>query len=154
MTILSKKAKEAIMAEMDIYEEPMPAVGIFWYDPEENELFGVNKKELTPQMIEAAAEKGIPYINYPHYHRPVWLKQRYAAAAKGEESKFAGDYSQTPRGRVAWSVDRFEVLVGSWARDIEDELRVLIKKHFALPDFEFRYDEHWDLGRGWIEDDF
>jgi len=39
-------------------------VGIFWYDPEDNTLFGVRKKELTPQMVEVAAEKGKPFINY------------------------------------------------------------------------------------------
>ena len=35
MTTLSHSEKEAIMADMKSFDEPMPAVGIFWYDPEE-----------------------------------------------------------------------------------------------------------------------
>ena len=39
-----------------------------------------------------------------------------------------------------------------WAEDIQDELTELINQHFALPFFEFVYDEHWDLGHGWSGD--
>ena len=44
------------------------------------------------------------------------------------------------------------VFVGQWAKDVEDELTALLEKYFALPYFEFRYDEHWDLGHGWSGD--
>ena len=44
------------------------------------------------------------------------------------------------------------VFVGKWAEDIQDELTELINQHFALPFFEFVYDEHWDLGHGWSGD--
>ena len=40
------------MEDMKSFDEQMPCVGIFWYDPEDNTLFGVRKKELTPQMVE------------------------------------------------------------------------------------------------------
>ena len=46
MTTLSQSEKEAIMADMKSFDEPMPAVGIFWYDTEEHDFFGVYKKEL------------------------------------------------------------------------------------------------------------
>ena len=133
-------------------DEPMPAVGIFWYDPEEHDLFGVYKKELTPRMIEDAAEKGLPFINYQTLHRQIWQKQYLHALAHHEPTKFTGEYAQVPRGRVCWCVDRFVVLVGSWAKDIEDELTTLVNKYFALPCCEFKYDEHWDLGHGWLGD--
>ncbi|MCR4665206.1 MAG: hypothetical protein K5660_07555, partial [Paludibacteraceae bacterium] len=64
MTTLSQSEKKAIMADMKSFDEPMPAVGIFWYDTEEHDFFGVYKKELTPKMVEEAADKGLPYINY------------------------------------------------------------------------------------------
>ena len=48
------------MNTISYFDEPLPAVGIFWYDPEAQDLFGVYKKELTPRMIEDAAEKGLP----------------------------------------------------------------------------------------------
>ena len=152
MTTLSHSEKEAIMADMKSFDEPMPAVGIFWYDPEEHDFFGVYKKELTPKMVEEAAEKGLPFINYQTLHRQIWQKQYFRALAKHEPTKFTGDYTQVPRGRVAWNIDRFIVFVGQWAKDKEDELTELIEKYFALPFFEFKYDEHWDLSHGWSGD--
>ena len=43
MTTLTHSEKEAIMKDMKSFDEPMPAVGIFWYDPEEHDFFGVYK---------------------------------------------------------------------------------------------------------------
>ena len=60
--------------------------------------------------------------------------------------------TQVPRGRVAWNIDKFIVLVGHWAEPILDELTTLIEEEFSLPYFEFVYDEHWDLGHGWSGD--
>ena len=67
-------------------------------------------------------------------------------------TKFTGDYTQIPRGRVAWNIDKFIVLVGKWAEENQEELTALINRYFALPYFEFVYDEHWDLGHGWSGD--
>ena len=64
------------MADMKSFDEQMPCVGIFWYDPEDNTLFGVRKKELTPQMVEEAAEKGKPFINYPQGGHKAAISQR------------------------------------------------------------------------------
>lgn len=141
MTTLSHSEKESIMKDMKSFDEPMPAVGIFWYDPEEHDFLGVYKKELTPKMVEDAAEKGLPFINYRTLHRQVWQKQYFRALAKHEPTKFSGDYTQVPRGRVAWNIDKFIVFVGQWAKDKEEELTELIEKYFALPYFEFKYDE-------------
>lgn len=116
MTTLSHSEKEAIMKDMKSFDEPMPAVGIFWYDPEEHDFFGVYKKELTPKMVEEAKAKEIKVINY---EKP--------------------DYIKDTKGRVAWSIDHFVVFVGQWAKDIEEELTALLEKYFALPYFEFRY---------------
>ena len=116
MTTLSHSEKEAIMADMKSFDEPMPAVGIFWYDPQEHDFFGVYKKELTPKMVEEAKANGIKVINY---EKP--------------------DHTKETKGRVAWSVDHFVVFVGQWAKDIEEELTALLDKYFALPYFEFRY---------------
>ena len=91
-------------------------------------------------------------FNYPHLHRQVWAKEYFKAQAKHEDTKFKGDYTQIPRGRVAWNIDKFIVLVGHWAEPILDELTTLIEEEFSLPYFEFVYDEHWDLGHGWSGD--
>ena len=52
------------MADIKAFDEQMPCIGIFWYDPEEHALCDVHKKELTPGMIEAAAKNDIHYIDY------------------------------------------------------------------------------------------
>lgn len=140
------------MADMASFDEEMPSVGIFWYDADEHDFFGVGKSELTPKMVEEAADKGLPFINYPHLHREVWAKEFFRAQATHEDTRFKGDYTQIPRGCVSWNIDKFIVFVGKWAEPVKDELTALIEQHFHLPYFEFVYDEHWDLGHGWSGD--
>ena len=131
MTQLNDKDHAAQMADMKSFDEPMPSVGIFWYDPADHSLFGVYKKEITPREVEDAAEKGVFFIQYPDRI----------------ESK-SGLYG----GCVVWNKDKFIVLVGHWAEPLLDELTELVEKEFSLPYFEFVYDEHWDLGHGWSGD--
>jgi hypothetical protein len=175
MTQLNDKDHAAQMADMKSFDEEMPSIGIFWYDPEDHSLFGVGKKELTPKMVEEARAKGVDVINYPESEygykaaiereesharmnssereqARVKLKEYFRAQAKNEETKFTGDYTQVPRGRVAWNVNKFIVLVGKWAEPVQDELTQLIEDTFHLPYFEFVYDHHWDLGHGWSGD--
>ena len=45
------------MSDMKSFDEQMPCIGIFWYDLADHEFFGVRKSELTPKMVEDAAEK-------------------------------------------------------------------------------------------------
>lgn len=121
MTQLSEKEHKAQMEDMKSFDEQMPCVGIFWYDPEDNTLFGVRKKELTPREVEEAAEKGEFFFSF--------------GESKAEE--FAG--------RIVWNKDKFVVLVGKWAESVQEELTRLVEAEFSLPYFEFEYDEH--LGR-------
>ena len=113
-------------------------------------------KQKTETCYDSAyrkgTQKGLPFINYPHLHRQVWAKEYFKAQAKHEETKFKGDYTQVPRGRVAWNIDKFIVLVGHWAEPLLDELTALVEEEFSLPYFEFVYDEHWDIGHGWSGD--
>ncbi len=152
MTRLNDKDHDAQMKDMASFDQQMPSVGIFWYDVDDHTLFGVRKKELTPREVEEAAEKGVPFINYPKLHRQVWAKEYFTAQAKHLETKFKGDYTRVPRGRVTWTIDKFIILVGKWAEPIQEELSKLIEEEFSLPYFEFKYDEHWDLGHGWSGD--
>lgn len=46
------------MKDMKSFDEPMPAVGIFWYDPQKHDFGGIYKKELTPKMVEEAKANG------------------------------------------------------------------------------------------------
>lgn len=136
MTQLSDKDHKAQIADMASFDEQMPCIGIFWYDPEEHRFFGVHKKEVTPKMVEEERAKEVDVIDYPIsslLHQPSDIKQREC-------------------GRVAWNIDKFIVLVGKWAEPKQDELTELLEQEFSLPYFEFVYDEHWDLGHGWSGD--
>ena len=137
MTQLTEKEHNAQMADMKSFDEQMPCIGIFWYDPQEHSLFEVHKKEITPRMVEEARAKGVDDIVYP---------------LSTLNSQFSTISAQFPRGRVAWNIDKFIVLVDHWAEPILDELSELLEKEFSLPYFEFVYDEHWDLGHGWSGD--
>ena len=124
------------MADMASFDEQMPCIGIFWYDPQEHSFFGVHKKEITPRMVEESRAKGVDVIDYPTsalLHQP-------------------SDIKQCECGRVAWTIDKFIVLVGKWAEPIQEQLTELLEQEFSLPYFEFVYDEHWDLGHGWSGD--
>ena len=146
MTQLNDKDRKAQMEDMKSFDEQMPCVGIFWYDPEEHSFFGVHKKELTPKMVEDARANGIDVINYP-------LSTLIATPhSQRENSQLSTRSAQVPRGRVAWNVNKFIVLVGKWADPIQDELSALLEQEFSLPYFEFVYDHHWDLGHGWSGD--
>ena len=136
MTQLNDKDHAAQMADMKSFDEEMPSIGIFWYDPQDHSLFGVHKKEITPKMVEEAAEKGINKIDY----------------STSSLLHHTSDIKHHLCGRVAWSIDKFIVLVGHWAEPVQDELSQLIEDTFHLPYFEFVYDEHWDLGHGWSGD--
>ena len=165
MTQLSDKEHKAQMEDMKSFDEQMPCVGIFWYDTKKHQFFGVHKKELTPVMVEEAAKKGIYRIDYPEAQVKAAIEQGESKACfgssereqaraklKGKETRFTGDYTQVPRGRVAWNVNKFIVLVGKWAEPIQDELTDLLEQEFSLLYFEFVYDHHWDLGHGWSGD--
>lgn len=132
MTQLNEQDRQTQMDDMRSFDEQMPCVGIFWYDPKDHTFFGVRKKELTPREVEEAKALGVQVIEYPLLHD--------------------NDYTQIPRGRVTWTIDKFIVLVGHWAEPIQEELTALIEEAFSLPYFEFVYDEHWDLGHGWSGD--
>lgn len=119
MTQLSEKEHNAQMEDMKSFDEQMPSVGIFWYDPEDHTLFGVRKKELTPREVEEAAEKGMFFIRYTE---TVELKPGLCS------------------GCVVWNKDKFIVLVGKWAEPIQEELSELLEKEFSLQYFEFKYD--------------
>ena len=111
-----------------------PSVGIFWYDSKSHALFGVRKEELSPSRRETAMREMMPFIVYPERNREVW-----------EREHFPGDYDRTPRGRVSWIINKFVVLVGNWARPIQQELTALLKQEFSLPSLDLVIDEHWDI---------
>lgn len=138
---MSEKEIQQQMDAMRALDEPMPQVGIFWFDPDDHTFFGVRKQELTPKRIEEFAVKGIRTIDI------TTLEPEFVYSINARPIK-----ERVLEGCVAWNINKFIVFVGLWAKPIEEELSQMIVEEFALPFFEFVYDEHWDLGHGWSGD--
>jgi len=123
-------------------------VGIFWYDPASDDLFGVKSASVDDvefyhsNLFDADVKTCRPL------HYKVWEKEFY----RGKDDRFRGDYTQVPRGRVFYVKDRgFVVITGSWINDFP-QVPELIRYEFNLPqDTEFQIDPHWDLGHGWSD---
>lgn len=133
-------------------DEDSPKVGIFWYDKENNELFGVESCDADSVKLS----NGIGTIG--KLHQSYWKKQHFRAIAKNETDSIyytETNYTMIPRGRVFIDNGHFKVYVGNWINDVADKLRRLIAEEFSLiEDFEFIIDSHWDLGNGWSEHNF
>lgn len=142
---MSENEIQQQMDAMRALDEPMPQVGIFWYAPQDHTFFGVRKQELTPKRIESFAARGIRVIDIST------VTSVNADALNSRPMRESGERG-LHYGRVAWNINKFIVFVGQWAKPIEEELYQMIEEEFALPYFEFVYDEHWDLGHGWSGD--
>lgn len=149
--IRSQETQDAIdvmKASDSIQDSPM--VGSFWYDPNQNELFGVSSElsERIPYTKSTSMSSNIRTGG--KLHKNIWKKEFH----KGKDARFKGNYTSIPRGRVfEFENDGFKVYVGSWI-DTYPEAKSLIIEEFELPkdNTEFIKDMHWDLGHGWSEE--
>ena len=153
-----EKHREAINLMRRFEDDGKPKLGIFWYDPKSNSLFGVEKGNA-----ELYSDQG-KISTYPKLHKSFWQKMHLRAIAQNDiESIFYNeyDYTQIPRGRVFLDNGIFYVNVGDWINGYingekcidKDKLRQLIVDEFNLPeDFIYRQDVHWDIGHGWSEE--
>ena len=141
-----------LMIENNDYVDD-PCVGIFWYDPNENELFGIrsNIAEDTNFYYSDMLNQYVRTTKFLHY--AVWQKE----CNRGKDNRFQIlNYTEYPRGRIFEIKDKgFEVYVGNWIKDYL-ECKELILDEFQLPrnKTEFVIDIHWDLGHGWSDKEF
>ena len=147
---MSKQEQKAVMKTMsDNFEhQDEPKVGIFWYDEEKDELFGVSKIEASDLQFNINDLKTIKTL-----HKTWWQKQKNKAISKGEDPGiFKKEYTLVPRGRIFQRKDGvFQLMCGSW---INDHIESLVKDEFDLQNvlFEKIVDEHWEIGHGWSEE--
>ena len=137
---------ETMRVGFDTQDEPK--VGIFWYDPEKGELFGVYKLGVSKADLNHQGRKTINIL-----HRKVWETEQKKAAAMGKtDSIWQGDYTQIPRGRVfQYPSGDMVVLIGSWISQYPQLFKMLLIE-FDLPeDTTFMEGRHWELGHGWSE---
>lgn len=136
-----------VMAENNKYADE-PRVGIFWYDPESDDLFGVYSviAETEPSYMSEM------FGNRTRTCKPLHYAEWQRGVNKGRDPRFKNNYTSVPRGRVFEVEGRgFVVCVGHWFNQYP-QVRELILMEFQLPDdTEFVIDSHWDLGRGWSD---
>jgi hypothetical protein len=118
-----KEVMETMKANFDHQDEP--EVGIFWYDKNANELFGVVKQEA----MDVPSYNGRKTVR--KLHKDYWNGEQHRAKGKGKNpAPFVGDYTQIPRGRIFQLDDgTFQVMCGSW---MNDTIMALIIEEFNL----------------------
>ena len=141
--------REEAIQEMKQYFDQDAEVGLFWYHPEDEELFEVHSMPAT------LLKKG--QSTYPKLHKTIWQVLHHRATAKKEKGLFYDpiylyDYTQVPRGRVFIHEGAFYVFVGSW---ITENIKKMIIKQFNLQKCKviFKIDIHWELGHGWSSEE-
>ena len=135
-----------VMVANEEYQDS-PSLGIFWYDTQKNELFGVESAMADDVDFYMSPQWNKEVRTGRRLHKNVWEKQFY----RKKDKRFSGDYTQVPRGRVFEFRDEgFVVFTGKWIEDYP-EAKEEIMFEFQLPEdnTKFIQDEHWDLGHGW-----
>lgn len=138
--------KDVMSANIELQDSP--CVGIFWYDPNEDELFGVD----APYADECKPYQSVlfdkPVRTGRRLHCNVWQKEYY----RGKDKRFTGDYTKIPRGRVFCVGDsEFVVMTGKWIKQYPQVMDYILDE-FNLPDnTKFKVDNHWDIGHGWSD---
>lgn len=137
-----------IMSENIQYQDD-PCVGIFWYDRNEKELFGIYSTlaEDTQFSDVSIFDQKARTCRQLHYN--IWDKNK----RKNKDSRFRADYTKVPRGRIFQLEDgTFVVCVGKWF-NTNKECLDLVLDEFQLPidKTEVKVDSHWDIGHGWSD---
>lgn len=138
--------KELMASNIDKQDDS--EVGIFWYDSDNNELFGIKSADVNdvPFYKSTIFDDEVKTCTSLHYK--VWDRE----SRRGKDKRFSGDYTLVPRGRVFFVKDRgFVVIVGDWI-DKYPEAKDEILFEFNLPEnTEFQKDPHWCIGHGWSD---
>lgn len=137
-----------IMLEADeVMDDPM--VGIFWYDLNKKELFGVYSTLAEDTQFSNISIFNNKARTCKQLHYKIWDKNKH----KHQDYRFNGDYTLTPRGRV-FEIENegFVVCCGSWLEK-HPEVKELIIDEFQLPESNTKFitDIHWDIGHGWSD---
>ena len=125
-----------------------PNLGIFFYDPEKEELFGVKSCLASDVKFGYSQDFGGNVRTCRAEHYQIWKKEKY----RGKDLRFqVPNYTLIPRGRIFEEEGKgFFVCVGSWIND-HPQAKKEILLEFDLPEdkTEFRINPHWEIGHGW-----
>ncbi len=138
-----------VMRNNDMYQDDSE-VGMFWYDPEEDELFGIRSSLANSVGWYHSNQWNHDVRTDTHLHKNIWQKEFH----RGKDKRFRGDHTLVPRGRVFEFKDEgFKIFVGDWIDDYPQAEQLIIDE-FNLPkdNVEIIKDIHWDIGHGWSDE--
>lgn len=129
-----------------------PKVGIFWFDPRHNDLFGVRPHRVS-DYLKPNARSEYSSVSCSEMHEDVWKKEYHRQKYKNNGlGPYVGAYEMTPRGRIFYNPDteEFTIAVGSWIEQYPQAV-VLIEEEFNLKDTKHsvKAAHHWDIGQRW-----
>lgn len=139
---------DAMDANLDSQEEPK--VGIFWYSPTTQRLFGV----VAVNAYEQAKIENRKAVSCKELHKYVWKKKYNYYKYHGGSKEFVGDYKYTPRGRVFYfpKTDEFRIMVGDWINEYPHVID-MVKEEFDLNQEGLKVKtaigSHWQIGMGY-----
>lgn len=142
------KAAIEVMRESFEYQDDAE-VGIFWYDINNDELFGTYGVAASTIKWNYSPRLNKIIKTCSKLHSTIWKKEHF----RGKDARFNGDHTKVPRGRIFEFKDiGFVVYTGDWIDDYP-KVKNLILVEFNLPeDTKFVKDCHWDLGHGWSDE--
>ena len=131
-------------------DEPM--VGIFWYSPGRNELFGVRSHRISDyQHANSRTEFGS--ISCSEMHEDVWKKEYHRQRYKNDGiGPYVGAYEMTPRGRIFYNPETevFTIAVGSWIEQYPQAVPVIVDEfNLSGTTYVVKTAHHWDIGQKW-----
>lgn len=131
-------------------DEPM--VGIFWYSPQRNELFGVRSHRIS-DYTKANSRSEFGSISCSEMHEDVWKKEYHRQKYKNNGiGPFVGAYEMIPRGRIFYNPDTevFTIAVGSWITNHPQAVPLIVEEfNLAGTTYEVKTAHHWDIGQKW-----
>jgi hypothetical protein len=130
-----------------------PKVGIFWYSPQRNDLFGVISHRVS-DYVKPNSRSEFGTISCSEMHEDVWKKEHRRQKYKnGGIGPFVGAYEMVPRGRIFYNPETkvFTIAVGSWIEQYPQAVSLIVDE-FNLNDtpYEVKTAHHWDIGQKWL----
>lgn len=131
-------------------DEPM--VGIFWYSPQRDELFGVRSHRIS-DYTKANSRTEFGSVSCSEMHEDVWKREFHRQKYKNDGiGPYVGAYEMTPRGRIFYNPDTevFTIAVGSWIEQYPQAVPLIVEEfNLAGTTYEVKTAHHWDIGQKW-----
>lgn len=129
-----------------------PQVGIFWYSPQRNDLFGIRSHRVS-DYVKPNARSEFGTISCSEMHEDVWKKEFHRQKYKnGGIGPFTGAYEMVPRGRIFYNPNTkvFTIAVGSWIEQYPQAVSLIVEEfNLGGTTYEVKTAHHWDIGQKW-----